>query len=87
MIYSFANDYAEGCHPSILEALTKSNYSQQPGYGDDEYSRNAERIIRKLTNSDADVHMISGGTLANLTVLGSILRPFESVVATVSIHI
>lgn len=87
MIYSFANDYAEGCHPSILEALTRSNYSQQPGYGDDEYSRNAERMIRELTDSDADVHMISGGTLANLTVLGSILRPFESVVATTTGHI
>lgn len=87
MIYSFANDYAEGCHPSILKALTETNLIQQSGYGDDEYTRNAESIIRQLTATDADVHMIAGGTLANLTVLSSILKPFESVVAATSGHI
>jgi len=87
MIYSFANDYAEGCHPSILKALSESNFVQQSGYGDDEYTKNAESIIRQLTNTDVDVHMIAGGTLANLTVLSSILRPFESVVAASTGHI
>ncbi|WP_029902195.1 low specificity L-threonine aldolase [Prevotella sp. 10(H)] len=87
MIYSFANDYAEGCHPSILRALAETNLIQQAGYGDDAYTKNAEKIIRELTNSDADVHMIAGGTLANLTVIGSVLRPFESVVAASTGHI
>lgn len=87
MIYSFANDYAEGCHPSILKALTDSNIIQQAGYGDDEYTKNAESIIRQLTATDAEVHMIAGGTLANLTVLSSILKPFESVVAATTGHI
>ncbi|MBK5721246.1 threonine aldolase [Dysgonomonas sp. Marseille-P4677] len=87
MIYSFANDYSEGCHPSILEALTQSNLIQQDGYGDDEYTRNATSIIRQLTQSDADVHLIAGGTLTNLVVLASILRPFESVVAAQTGHI
>ncbi len=87
MIYSFANDYAEGCHPSILKALTDSNIIQQAGYGDDEYTKNAESIIRQLTATNAEVHMIAGGTLANLTVLSSILKPFESVVAATTGHI
>lgn len=87
MIYSFANDYAEGCHPSILKALSESNLIQQAGYGDDEYTKNAESVIRRLTATDADVHMIAGGTLANLTVLSSILKPFESVVAATTGHI
>lgn len=87
MIYSFANDYAEGCHPSILKALADSNLIQQAGYGDDEYTKNAESAIRRLTATDADVHMIAGGTLANLTVLSSILKPFESVVAATTGHI
>ncbi|MDR1090996.1 MAG: aminotransferase class I/II-fold pyridoxal phosphate-dependent enzyme [Prevotella sp.] len=87
MIYSFANDYAEGCHPSILKALTDNNFIQQAGYGDDEYTKNAESIIKQLTAADVDVHMIAGGTLANLTVLASILKPFESVVAAATGHI
>ena len=31
MIY-FNNDYAEGCHPKVLEALIKTNMEQTPGY-------------------------------------------------------
>lgn len=88
MKYSFANDYAEGCHPSILKALAATNMVQQAGYGDDEYSRNAEKIIRELTDCPhACVHMVTGGTQANLVVLASMLRPFESVVAATTGHI
>jgi threonine aldolase len=88
MKYSFANDYCEGCHPSILKALTENNFIQQAGYGDDIYTRNATDIIQRLTaNPNAGVYIISGGTLANLVVLSSILRPFESVVAASSGHI
>ena len=32
MIY-FNNDYAEGCHPKILEVLARTNLEQTPGYG------------------------------------------------------
>lgn len=88
MKYSFANDYSEGCHPSVLEALVESNLVQQSGYGDDEYTRRATKIIAELTHkSDVGVHLIAGGTLANLVVLSSILRPFESVVAATTGHI
>ncbi|NDV96050.1 aminotransferase class I/II-fold pyridoxal phosphate-dependent enzyme [Dysgonomonas sp. 521] len=88
MKYSFANDYSEGCHPSILKSLTEHNFIQQAGYGDDEHTQHAVQIIRQLTqNPDVGVHMISGGTLANLVVLSSILRPFESVVAACTGHI
>lgn len=88
MKYSFANDYSEGCHPSILKSLTEQNLIQQAGYGDDEYTQHAVQIIRQLTQvPDIGVHMIPGGTLANLVVLSSILRPFESVVAACTGHI
>lgn len=88
MIYSFANDYSEGCHPSILKALNDSNYIQQPGYGEDEYSLNVKSKIRELAkNPYLDVHLITGGTLTNLTVLSSILRPYESVIAASTGHI
>lgn len=88
MIYSFANDYSEGCHPSILKALEESNYIQQAGYGDDKYSLNTRNRIREWTqNPNLDVHLVTGGTLTNLTILSSILHPFESVVAASTGHI
>ncbi len=88
MIYSFANDYAEGCHPSILKALSDSNLQQQPGYGEDFYSTAAANLIRKRTEcSDAAVYFLAGGTLTNLVVLASALKPFESVIAADTGHI
>ena len=45
-------------------------------------------MIRQQTgNPDAAVHFISGGTQANLVVLASLMRPYESVVAADSAHI
>ena len=37
----FINDYSEGCHPRILEALTRTNLEQLPGYGADHYCAEA----------------------------------------------
>lgn len=87
-IYSFKNDYSEGAHPDILNALIKSNLSQQSGYGDDEYSREAVQLIRKrIGNPEAGVFLVSGGTQANLLVIAAALRPHESVIAAATGHI
>ncbi len=86
--YSFQNDYSEGAHPRILEALSRTNLTQQIGYSEDEYCLSAAQKIRALVgNPEVDVHFVSGGTQANLLVLSSCLRPFESVIAVDSGHI
>lgn len=88
IIHSFTNDYSEGCHPLILDALSESNLVQQLGYGDDAYTLNAiESIKNKIGDKNVEVHLISGGTLTNLLVLASILKPFESVIAAHTGHI
>ena len=88
MKYSFKNDYSEGAHPRILDALIKYNLTQQNGYGFDEYSLNAAKFIRdKCAAPNASVHFVSGGTQANLTVISAFLRPHESVVSALTGHI
>ena len=88
MKYSFKNDYSEGCHPRILEALAQNNLDQQNGYGLDQYSENAARLIKEKAHApQSQVHFVSGGTQANLIVISSILRPHESVVAASTGHI
>lgn len=88
IIHSFTNDYSEGCHPAVLEALTRSNMEQQAGYGDDDYSKSAAQCLRDLTGKpDADIYFVAGGTIANLLILSSILKPFESVIAADTGHI
>lgn len=87
MKYSFKNDYSEGAHPRILEALLRTNEIQQPGYGLDEYSLEAKKIIQNLLKRDSQVHFVSGGTQANLTVISALLRPHESIIAASTGHI
>lgn len=88
MIYSFRNDYSEGAHPNILKALMETNLEQQEGYGEDQYSEKAKQILRSnLQNPHADIHFVSGGTQANLIVISSILRSYESVISANTGHI
>lgn len=87
-MFSFKNDYSEGAHPRILNALTETNFVQAEGYGEDEYSLQAiELIKRKIGRHDVDVHLISGGTQTNLTAISAFLRPHEAAVAANTGHI
>ena len=86
--YLFFNDYSEGAHPTILQALQQTNLVQEAGYGEDSICKNAAKLIReKIENSNADIHFVSGGTQANLIVLSSLLKPYESVIAAGTGHI
>ena len=86
--HSYLNDYSEGAHPKILDALLRTNMVQELGYGEDSYCREASELIRgAVGNPQADVHFLSGGTQTNLTALSSFLKPFESVIAVDSGHI
>ncbi len=85
---SFKNDYSEGCHPRILEALLQSNLEQHEGYGLDKFSLNAASLIKSKCNApNAAVHFVSGGTQANLLVIAAALSPIESVIAATTGHI
>ena len=87
MIY-FHNDYSEGCHEKVLEALTRTNLEQTPGYGTDDYCKEAaELIARACGRDDLKVHFLVGGTQANLTVIAAALRPYQAAVCVVSGHI
>ncbi len=88
MKYSFKNDYSEGAHHSILKLLEATNFEQLEGYGLDKYSDLARDLIMKhFDGIEADIHFVSGGTQANLIVLGSLLRPHHSIIAAQTAHI
>ncbi len=88
MKQSFKNDYSEGCCSKILDALINTNLEPQDGYGDDGYSKKAKELIRKqMGGADSDIYFVSGGTQANLIVISSVLRPYESVISADSGHI
>ena len=87
MIY-FNNDYSEGCHQKVLDALTRTNLVQTLGYGEDEYCAQAAAKIKALCGrEDVAVHFLVGGTQANLTVIAAALRPHQGALCPVGGHI
>lgn len=87
-MYSFKNDYAEGAHPRILQALIDSNYVQEDGYGDDSFTKRAIELLKeKLERQDVDIHLLSGGTQTNLTAISAFLRPHEAAISASTGHI
>jgi len=87
MIY-FNNDYSEGCHQKVMDALIRTNMVQTLGYGEDEYCAQAAAKIRTLCgNENLAVHFLVGGTQANLTVIDAALRPHQGALCPVGGHI
>ena len=61
-MYSFKNDYSEGAHPRIMQALLDTNLDQTDGYGTDPHCERARALIReKIACPEADVHFLVGG--------------------------
>ena len=44
----FHNDYSEGCHEKIMEALIATNMEQTPGYSEDRYCAAAADKIEAI---------------------------------------
>ena len=84
----FECDYSEGAHEKIMQRLMKTNYEQTVGYSEDPYCASAREKIKAACDCpDAAVHFLVGGTQANATVIGSILRPHQGVLSAASDHI
>lgn len=87
-MYSFRNDYSEGAHPGILAKILNTNFIQQAGYGEDEYSVQAKLVLKqKMNNPDAGIYFVSGGTQANLLVISSLIQVHHAVISAYTGHI
>lgn len=86
----FDTDYMAGCHPEVLKALVSTNMEQTPGYGLDEYSREAERLILDrcgLSPEKSQVFFLIGGTSANSIVIDACLKKGQGVLCCRTAHI
>ena len=85
---SFESDYILGAHERVLEALIITNNEMLPGYGNDHHTENAKRLIKEACKApDSDVFFLMGGTQANKTVIATVLKPFEGVIAPTTGHV
>lgn len=85
---SFASDYMEGAHPSILETLQETNFLASPGYGTDSFTDSAKQKIREACKAPgAEVYFLVGGTQTNATVIDALLQSYQGVIAADTGHV
>ncbi|KAK4214339.1 pyridoxal phosphate-dependent transferase [Rhypophila decipiens] len=98
--YGFHDDYSEGAHPRVIEAMTRTNLIQQNSYGEDDYCNEARQAILSLIGLDPagaglgderpsipKIYFTPGGTGANLLAIASHLRPHEAIISAEPGHI
>lgn len=89
-MHQFQCDYTGGCCPEILEKLVHTNPLELPGYCEDSICAEAESLILKkagLSPEEAGVFWVASGTMANLSVLTTVLSANEAVLAADTGHI
>ena len=85
---SFESDYIKGAHKKILERLVETNDEALSGYGNDCYCESAKEKIRKACDCErAEIFFLTGGTQTNMTVISTMLKPYEGVVAATTGHV
>lgn len=85
---NFNNDYIRGAHPEVMKALVDTNMVATPGYGKDEFTADARRLILKECGLErGDVRFLVGGTQTNAVVIDGLIRRHEGVMAADSSHI
>ena len=82
-MYRFTNDYSEGAHPRILEAIRRINLEGNFGYSMDPHCERASALIKAAAKApQAAVHFLAGGTQVNLISVCAFLRPHQAIIAT-----
>ena len=82
-MYRFTNDYSEGAHPKILEAIARINTEGNFGYSTDPHCARAVKLIQEAAKApQAAVHFLAGGTQVNLISVCAFLRPHQAIIAT-----
>lgn len=83
----FASDNNAGIHPVLLESIAAANSGHVVAYGDDEYTRRAEKAFKDHFGANAEVFFVLTGTGANVLSLASFTRSFNSVICAETAHI
>ncbi len=83
----FASDNNAGVHPQILEEIQRANKGHVIGYGDDNYTQEAQELFRIIFGPSTDVYFVFTGTAANVLGLTGVTSSWNSIITAFSAHI
>ncbi len=85
---SFGSDNNSGVHPQLMQAIIDANRNHTIGYGDDDWTREAENAVKKLLGKDdIEPYFVFNGTGANVIALQACTLPFHSIICASTAHI
>jgi threonine aldolase len=84
---TFASDNNASIHPEILKAIANANQGHVVGYGDDPYTKSAERKFQQHFGPDIDVFIVFNGTAANTLSLKALTESYHAVICAEEAHI
>lgn len=87
MLINFASDNYAGIDPEFLKAIDQANIGAVPAYGNDPHTQAMEERFRETFGPNARVFPVFNGTGANVSALGAVLRPYETVICADKAHI
>lgn len=86
-VRGFASDNYAGTHPEILAALALANGGHQGAYGDDDYTRHLQDVLRRHFGARAETYPVFNGTGANVVALQALTDRWGAVIAADTAHI
>ena len=86
-ISNFASDNTVGVHPEILNAMVSVNNGSTVAYGEDEYTKAADRKFQEHFGKNAEAFFVFNGTAANVIGLRGLTESFHSIICADMAHI
>lgn len=84
---NFASDNTVGVHPEILNAIISVNNGSTIAYGEDEYTKKADKKFQEHFGKDAEAYFVFNGTAANVIGLRGLTESFHSIICADIAHI
>jgi threonine aldolase len=84
---SFASDNNSGIHNSVIDFIIKANQGHSIGYGDDNWTKNAEELFKSAFGNESESFFVFNGTGSNIISLQLITRPYNSIICAETAHI
>lgn len=84
---SFGSDNNAPIAPEIVQAILDANTGDAVGYGHDPWTQRAIACFARHFGDDVQAYFTFNGTGANVAALGSLLNPWEAVLAPATAHL
>jgi threonine aldolase len=83
----FASDNSAPVHPEVMAALQAANDGHAISYGNDDWTRDAVRDVKRIVGRKASVHFVYNGTGANVLGMQAALSAYHGIICTDVSHI